>query len=159
MTEVTWVTKMTMETSVTWVTWVTTVTRVTRVTWVTWVTRVTRLTRVTRVARVPFNYICISLNLSVYYCICIGCSMISSDIWHKYHEWYFRQVSSFVWFVFDFWVLRFPHLGASCFGLRFRNYTKVWHCFNETGVTAWLRDCVTSNVTVFFSVDLQSLFH
>ena len=23
-------------------------------------------------------------------CICIGNSMISSDIWHKYHEWYFK---------------------------------------------------------------------
>ena len=25
-------------------------------------------------------------------------------------------------FVFEFWVLRFRDLGASCFGLRFRNY-------------------------------------
>ena len=26
------------------------------------------------------------------YRICIGNSMISSDIWHKYHEWYFETV-------------------------------------------------------------------
>ena len=27
--------------------------------------------------------------------ICIGNSMISSDIWHKYHEWYFEIVMKF----------------------------------------------------------------
>ena len=26
------------------------------------------------------------------YRICIGNSVISSDIWHKYHEWYFEIV-------------------------------------------------------------------
>ena len=31
-----------------------------------------------------------------------------------------RQVSRFGCFVFEFWVLRFRDLGASCFGLRFR---------------------------------------
>ena len=31
-----------------------------------------------------------------------------------------RQVSSFGCFAFEFWVLRFRFLGASCFGLRFR---------------------------------------
>ena len=32
-----------------------------------------------------------ALSLSCYI-ICIGNSMISSDIWHKYHKWYFKIV-------------------------------------------------------------------
>ena len=41
-----------------------------------------------------------------------------------------RQVSSFGCFMFDFWVLRFRDLGASCFGLRFRNYSfSSFGCF------------------------------
>ena len=33
----------------------------------------------------------IALNQSRY-CISIGNNMICSDIWHKYHEWYFKIV-------------------------------------------------------------------
>ena len=34
----------------------------------------------------------LSLSIPALFCICIGNSMICSDIWHKYHEWYFEIV-------------------------------------------------------------------
>ena len=34
----------------------------------------------------------LSLSIPALFCICIGSSMICSDIWHKYHEWYFEIV-------------------------------------------------------------------
>ena len=33
--------------------------------------------------------------------ICIGNSMICSDIWHKYHEWYFKIVKYEIWDNFE----------------------------------------------------------
>ena len=34
----------------------------------------------------------LDMSVSVEIKICIGNSMICSDIWHKYHEWYFKIV-------------------------------------------------------------------
>ena len=37
-------------------------------------------------------------------CICIGNSMIVSDIWHKYHEWYFEiGIRKGEWNLRQFW--------------------------------------------------------
>ena len=32
------------------------------------------------------------LTFDIFLPICIGNSMICSDIWHKYHKWYFKIV-------------------------------------------------------------------
>ena len=41
-----------------------------------------------------FNYSCSRMfpEFSGMFSVCIGNSMICSDIWHKYHKWYFKIV-------------------------------------------------------------------
>ena len=66
--------------------------------------------------------------------------------------------SSFGCFVFEFWVLRFRVLGASCFGLRFRvlrfrNYLCFRrcydHCFHFKLCHARSQDFLTFEATIF----------